>query len=165
MNKCIILSLVFGLAACATSVKELSFSDMYAIEASLPAINDQQGQLCVSRVGDAYTCDKGLKFDFTANYERTIGDIRTGNEYFCVNLTPGNHNISGSAKSSIYYAGASIPTDSRVGEDVQIIAGRRTFMELQCSNWGNGVQFVPVSNERGLTGIYNTDKYQKRYVR
>lgn len=163
MKKIITLGLVCSLAACATSIQELSVSETRTVATKLPPMSYGQGQLCISRVGDAYTCDKGLKFDFIDNYERIIGDIRTGNEYFCVNLTPGNHNISGNAKSSVYYAGAALPTESRVGEDINIIAGRRTFMEVQCTNWGSGVQFVPVSQTRGLTGIYNTNKYQKRY--
>ena len=163
MKKIIILGLVCELTACATSIQELSTSDTRIVATKLPLMGYGQGQLCVSRVGDAYTCDKGLKFTFTDNYERIIGDIRTGNEYFCTNLTPGNHNISGSAKSSVYYAGAALPTESRVGDDINIVSGKRTFMELQCSNWGGGVQLVPVSQMRGLTGIYNTNKYQKKY--
>lgn len=165
MKKIIILGLICELTACATSIQELSTSDTRIVATKLPSIGYGQGQLCISRVGDAYTCDKGLKFTFIDNYERTIGDIRTGNEYFCVNLTPGNHNISGSAKSSVYYAGAALPTESKVGDDINIISGRRTFMELQCGDWGNDLSLVPVSQTRGLTGIYNTNKYQNRYAR
>lgn len=165
MKNFIILGLVCSLAACVTSIQELSVSETHAVATKLPPMNYGQGQLCISRVGDAYTCNKGLKFTFIDNYERTIGDIRTGNEYFCVNLTPGNHNISGNAKSSVYYAGAALPTESRVGDDVNIISGRRTFMELQCGGWGNDLSLVPVSQTRGLTGIYNTNKYQNRYAR
>lgn len=152
------------LVACATTVNQLSVSDQRSVASNLPAITAGSGQLCIARVGDMYTCNDALKFDFVDNYEKTIGDIRTGNEYFCANLTPGNHNITGNSKSSFYYGGAAIPVENRVAEEIQINAGTRTFFEIQCGNWGGGVKFVPVSNERGLIGIYHTDKYQKRYL-
>ena len=65
MKKIITLGLVCSLAACATSIQELSVSETRTVATKLPPMSYGQGQLCISRVGDAYTCDKGLKFDFT----------------------------------------------------------------------------------------------------
>lgn len=163
MKKSLLIPLACVLVGCTTTIQPITESEQQHIAQTLPQISTNNGQLCVSRVADKYLCNKRLAFKFASDYGPIMGDVRTGNEYFCANLTPGVHYIAGTAQHSVYYAGAAIPTEYTVSQEIDIRSGERTFAEIRCGGMGD-IELNQVSTERGLTGILNTPKFQKAHL-
>lgn len=146
MKNLMLILPVFMLTAC-MGIARLDTYQQAQIEAQLPPIDPEGGQLCMFRVSSFI--GMAATFNMQANSE-DIGRL-SNSSYFCANLLPGEYIITGEASyGRVRVAG--------VGTETTIRQGQRKYIELKTDVTTSAGQLIHQTREIGLGAIYNIMK-------